>query len=88
MWLQVTNLLFVTGVKGASDERELRKEKLNESVYDPGVIPGEWRKENIADFENLGAFVEKKCQVYNQVNWAMKPGASEIVHYFSHQFRC
>ena len=64
------------------DERELRKQKLAESVYDPGVIPGKWRKEDMGDFENLGAFVEKKCAIYPNVTLSMPSGRLSDIHHF------
>lgn len=70
-------------VYGALDERELREKQLNASIYDPGVIPGKWRKENMGDFVNLGDFVAKKCAVYPDVKWEVPPGSLEYIHHFS-----
>ena len=67
----------------ALDERELRKLKLDKSVYDPGVIPGVWRKENMNDFKNLGDFVSSKCSIYPDLKWEMAPGTIEDTHHFS-----
>ena len=81
MWLPVFTLVAIA--LGASDERELRKEKLDESVYDPGVIPGEWRKENMDDYVNLGDFVSKKCAIYPDLEWTVMPGSIEDAHHVS-----
>ena len=64
------------------DERELRKQKLAESVYDPGVIPGKWRQEYMNDFENLGAFVEKKCAIYPNETYSMPLGRIRDIYHF------
>ena len=64
------------------DERELRKQKLAEAVYDPGVIPGKWRKEDVGDFENLGAFVEKKCAIYPNATFSTPLGRVRDIHHF------
>ena len=75
---------FILAMANAAlDERELRKKQLHASVYDPGVIPGTWRKENMNDFSNLGAFVEKKCKIFPNVTWQVAPGTLDDLHYFS-----
>ena len=76
-------ILWVVLANAASDEREIRRQKLNAAVYDPGVIPGKWRRENMNDFENIGAFVTKKCMAYPDGEWYTERGAIEQVHHFS-----
>ena len=81
------NLVIHLALAYASlDERELRKQKLAESVYDPGVIPGEWRPENMDDFENLGAFVKKKCAIYPNATFSMPLGRVRDIHHFDSEW--
>ena len=56
-------VLLAFFANAATDEREIRRQKLNAAVYDPGVIPGRWRRDNMGDFDNIGAFVVKNTQL-------------------------